>query len=98
MIVGVNDFVLEDEDIEIPILKIDEEAYNEQVNSIKKAKEMRDNDKVKRCLEELKRVAATPSGNTMPVIIEAVKAYTTMGEICDVFREVYGEYIENPEV
>ncbi len=98
VIVGVNDFILEDEDIQIPILKIDEDAHNQQVNSIKKIKETRDNDKVKRCLEELKRIAATPSENTMPVIIEAVKAYTTEGEICDVFREVYGEYIENPEV
>jgi methylmalonyl-CoA mutase N-terminal domain/subunit len=98
VIVGVNDFILEGEDIEIPILRIDEAAYNEQLSSIKKVKETRDNDKVKRCLEELKRIAATPSENTMPIIIEAVKAYTTEGEICDVFREVYGEYIENPEV
>ncbi|HEQ97887.1 MAG TPA: hypothetical protein ENO22_00935, partial [candidate division Zixibacteria bacterium] len=36
--------------------------------------------------------------NTMPYIIDAVKAYATMGEICDVFREVYGEYVENPEI
>jgi len=97
-IVGVNDFIVEGEELEIPILRIDEAAYNEQVSSIKKAKEMRDNDKVKRCLEDLKKVAATESENTMPLIIDAVKAYATEGEICDVFREVYGEYVENPEV
>lgn len=98
VIVGVNGFILEDEEIEIEILKIDEKAHQEQMESIKKAKEMRDNDKVARTLEELKKVAATPSDNTMPYIIEAVKAYATMGEICDVFREVYGEYVETPEI
>ncbi|HDS01047.1 MAG TPA: methylmalonyl-CoA mutase, partial [candidate division Zixibacteria bacterium] len=98
IIVGVNDFILEDEEIEIEILKIDEKAHLEQMESIKKAKAMRDNDKVARTLEELKKVAATPSDNTMPYIIDAVKAYATMGEICDVFREVYGEYVENPEI
>jgi methylmalonyl-CoA mutase N-terminal domain/subunit len=98
VIVGVNDYILEDEEIEIPILRIDESAYNDQVASIKKVKESRDNDKVKRTLEELKKVAQTPSDNTMPHIIEAVKAYATEGEICDVFREVYGEYVENPEL
>lgn len=98
VIVGVNDYILEDEEIEIPILRIDESAHNDQVASIKKIKESRDNDKVKRTLEELKRVAQTPSDNTMPYIIEAVKAYATEGEICDVFREVYGEYVENPEL
>ncbi|MBD3218119.1 MAG: methylmalonyl-CoA mutase, partial [candidate division Zixibacteria bacterium] len=98
IIVGVNDYIMEGEELDIDILKIDEKAHEEQMQSIQKAKEMRDNDKVSRTLEELKKVAATPSDNTMPHIIEAVKAYATMGEICDVFREVYGEYVETPEI
>jgi methylmalonyl-CoA mutase N-terminal domain/subunit len=98
IIVGVNDYIMEGEELDIEILKIDEKAHEEQMQSIKKAKEMRDNDKVSRTLEELKKTAATPSDNTMPHIIEAVKAYATMGEICDVFREVYGEYVETPEI
>ena len=98
VIVGVNDYILENEEIDIPILKIDESVARTQIDRLNKVKSERDNDKVKRCLEDLRRVAATPADNTMPYIIEAVKAYTTMGEICDVFREVYGEYVENPEV
>ncbi len=98
IIVGVNDYIMEGEELDIEILKIDEKAHDEQMKSIQKAKEMRDNDKVSRTLEELKKVAATPSDNTMPYIIDAVKAYATMGEICDVFREVYGEYVETPEI
>ena len=98
VIVGVNDYILEDEKIDIPILKIDEGVAQSQIDRLNKVKAERDNDKVQRCLEDLRKVAATPSGNTMPYIIEAVKAYTTMGEICDVFREVYGIYVETPEV
>ena len=98
VIVGVNDYILEDEKIDIPILKIDEGVAQSQIDRLNKVKAERDNDKVQRCLEDLRKVAAIPSGNTMPYIIEAVKAYTTMGEICDVFREVYGIYVETPEV
>ena len=98
VIVGVNDYILENEEIDIPILKIDESVARTQIDRLNRVKSERDNDKVKRCLEDLRRVATTPADNTMPYIIEAVKAYTTMGEICDVFREVYGEYVENPEV
>ncbi len=98
IIVGVNGYELEDEKIDIDVLRIDESVAEDQIGRLKKVKDERDEDMVRRMLEELKKVAQTPSGNTMPSIIEAVKAYATMGEICDVFREVYGEYVETPEV
>ncbi len=95
IVVGVNEFVLEDEKVEIPILKIDPEVEKEQVRNLKKVREKRDNDKVKRSLENLKKVAQSTE-NTMPALIECVRCYTTEGEICDILREVFGEYVEPP--
>ena len=91
--VGVNEFVEEDEKVDIPILKIDESVAVEQAESIKKAKQSRDNDKVKRTLEELKKAAAGTE-NTMPHLIECVKAYATEGEIANALKEIYGDYRE----
>jgi methylmalonyl-CoA mutase N-terminal domain/subunit len=95
IVVGINDFVLEDEKVEIPILKIDPEVEREQVRNVQKIREKRDNDKVKRSLENLKEVAQGTE-NTMPALMECVRCYTTEGEICDVLREVFGEYVEPP--
>jgi methylmalonyl-CoA mutase N-terminal domain/subunit len=91
-IVGVNDYVM-DEDIKIPTLYIDrvgEHAHLERLNRVRRE---RDNAAVKRSLENLQRVAEGTE-NTMPAIIEAVKTYATLGEIMDVFRTVFGEYME----
>lgn len=93
IIVGVNEFVIPDEKLEIPILKIDPEVEKEQIRNIRKIKETRDNDKVHRTLEELRKI--TRSGeNTMPEILECVRCYATEGEIIDVFRKEFGEYQE----
>ncbi len=91
--VGVNEFVEEDEKVDIPILKIDESVAREQAQSIKTVKETRDNDKVKHTLEDLKKAAAGTE-NTMPHLIECVKAYATEGEIVNSLKEVYGDYRE----
>jgi methylmalonyl-CoA mutase N-terminal domain/subunit len=67
------------------------------IANLKKIKKERDNQKVTKAIENLKRVAEKPEGNEnnlMPPIIEAVKCYATVGEICGVFREVFGEYRE----
>jgi methylmalonyl-CoA mutase N-terminal domain/subunit len=91
-IVGVNDYVIE-EDIRVPTLYIDrvgERAHLERLNSVRRE---RDNAAVKRTLENLRRVAEGTE-NTMPAIIEAVRSYATLGEIMDVFRTVFGEYME----
>ena len=90
IIVGVNEFITE-EKVPIEILKIDpkiEEKLTERLNMVKK---QRNNAKVKETLEELRK-AAERDENLMPVILKAVKAYATTGEICGVLREVYGEY------
>src|SRR6266446_4763313 len=91
-IVGVNDYAME-EDIKAPTLYIDvvgERAHLERLNRIRRE---RDQSAAKRSLENLRRVAEGTE-NTMPAIIEAVKAYATLGEIMDVFRAVFGEYME----
>jgi methylmalonyl-CoA mutase N-terminal domain/subunit len=95
IVVGINDFVIEDEKIEISILKMDPEVEKEQVQSVKKIRQERDNDKVKRSLDNLKKVVQG-TDNTMPAILDCVKCYATEGEIVDVMREVFGEYVEPP--
>ncbi len=91
-IVGVNDYIME-EDIKVPTLYIDrvgEMAHLERLNRVRRE---RDNAAVQKALENLRRVAEG-TGNTMPAIIEAVKSYATLGEIMDIFRSVFGEYME----
>ena len=92
-IVGVNGFVDQTEDIRIPILKMDPQGYERQIGRIQQVKAERDNEKVGAALQAL-REAAQGTANTMPFIIEAVREYATLGEITDVFREVFGNYEE----
>ncbi|GAB4323297.1 MAG: methylmalonyl-CoA mutase family protein [Candidatus Zixiibacteriota bacterium] len=95
IVVGVNKFVMEDEHIEIPVLKIDESVEREQIESLRQLKQARDNDKVKRTLAELKE-AAERDDNLMPSFMECARVYATLGEIVDVLRDIYGEYEEPP--
>jgi methylmalonyl-CoA mutase N-terminal domain/subunit len=90
LIVGVNSFEMK-EKVPLTILRVPPEIEKKQVEGLTKLKAERDNEKVKVVLEELKKVAEGED-NTMPAIIEAVSVYSTLGEICDVFREVFGEY------
>ncbi len=92
VIVGVNKFAL-DEPVEIPILKMDPEGERKQIQRLNDLRKSRDNSEVEKTLEELKKVAEGDE-NTMPAILKCVKAYATLGEITDVFREVFGEYEE----
>ena len=91
-IVGVNDYVAA-EPIEIPILKMDPEGYDRQVARLNRVRAERDNSRVQQSLAELADYARG-NENLMPPIIEAVRAYATLGEITDVFREVFGNYHE----
>ncbi len=91
-IVGVNKFATED-DHKPHILRVDPEIERRQVERTKRIKSERDNARVKKCLSDL-REAARNKENTMPYIVEAVKAYASVGEIMDVFREVHGIYRE----
>jgi methylmalonyl-CoA mutase N-terminal domain/subunit len=90
--VGVNKYKM-DEPIEIPILKMDEEGEKRQINRLKKLRKDRNNSKVDRNLDNLRK-AANGNENLMPIILDCVHSYATLGETCDVLREVFGEYTE----
>ncbi|MGD8226215.1 MAG: methylmalonyl-CoA mutase family protein [Desulfobacteraceae bacterium] len=90
VVVGVNRFKAEEEK-PTNLLRVDPAVRISQIEKLKKLKSERDEESVKKSLAQLKQVAEG-SENLMPPIFDAVKAYATLGEICDVMREVYGEY------
>jgi methylmalonyl-CoA mutase N-terminal domain/subunit len=90
-IVGVNKFQSEDQPIEL--LQIGESAGRHQREKLARLRERRDNSRVRKSLDALRR-GAEGDGNTMPYILDAVKAYATLGEICDALRGVFGAYQE----
>ena len=90
IIVGVNKFQV-DENIKPPLLRIDPEVEKKQVDSLTAVKQNRDSKKVNASLDHL-RTAAQGNDNLMPVILEAVKEYASLGEICNILRDVFGEY------
>jgi methylmalonyl-CoA mutase N-terminal domain/subunit len=92
-IVGVNKYQMNDDDSKIDILIIDEAVRGHQIARLEQARTNRDQGAVANALEKLKR-AAQAADNTMPATIEAVRAYATLGEICDALRDVYGLYEE----
>ena len=91
-IVGVNAFVEENEK-PIELLQIDESAHQHQLEKLANLKSRRSNEKVTASLDALKR-GAEGRENTMPFILDAVRSYATLGEICDAFRAVFGSYTE----
>ena len=93
VIVGVNQFSIEEKEQE-GLLRIDDSVEKNQINRLKNIKNTRDQNAVKTSLAHLK-TAAKGTDNLMPYIIDAVKAYASIGEICNVMREVFGEYKEN---
>ena len=104
IIVGVNDFVVEEQ--QQAILYIGDEIRLQQTEKLKRLRARRSNEEVQRRLAELRRVAALDpdkepvvpgqlsSANTMPAILDCVRAYCTVGEICEALRDVYGSYTE----
>jgi methylmalonyl-CoA mutase N-terminal domain/subunit len=94
VIVGVNDYVQED-DTAVPILYIDETTAEKQLTRLEDLKRTRDNEAVVRALDSL-REAARGTGNTMYPLLDCARAYATVGEMCDALREVWGEYEEVP--
>ena len=93
VVVGVNDYTIEGDKCPIEILRIEPKVETAQVASLQKLKRERDNRKVKEVLDKL-HDSAEKDENLMPTIIEAVKAYASLGEITEVLRTVYGEYKE----
>jgi methylmalonyl-CoA mutase N-terminal domain/subunit len=94
IIVGVNDFVQDDE-VPIPTLYIDESTGDRQMARLQELRQTRDHDAVCRTLAALKDTARG-TGNTMYPLMDCARAYATVGEMCDALREVWGEYQEVP--
>ena len=91
--VGVNKYRMEEESQNVELHEYDEESAEKKIKELKELKKTRDNRKVKESLKELKN--ATKKGeNVMPYLVTCCKAYATVGEMADVFREVYGEFNE----
>ncbi len=96
LMVGVNAFVETDE-VPLPILYIDDSAHDIQLARLAELKTTRDNAAVARTLDAL-RAAAKGDANTMYPLMACVRAYATVGEMCDALREVWGEYEEVPSI
>ncbi len=92
IIVGVNEFTI-DEQAKPPLLRVNPEVENAQLRALKELRQRRDNRKVEDALARLSACARS-SSNLMPGILEAVNTYATLGEICQVLRDVFGEYRE----
>jgi methylmalonyl-CoA mutase N-terminal domain/subunit len=91
-VIGVNAYA-EETPAKIPLLEMDPQGYQRQVERLETLRAERDNGRVGQALDRL-RIACQGTENTMPYILEAVRAYATLGEITDVMREVFGEYRE----
>ena len=89
IIVGVNNFI--SDAVNPPILRVDDSIRVQQIEKLKQVKAERDNEKVKADLARLEQ-AAKDGSNVMPIIIDAVENYASLGEIADTFRGVFGEY------
>jgi len=92
IIVGVNDYVAAEEP-PLEILQIDESVARQQRDRLAELRRTRDNKRVTQSLKELE-AAARGDKNTMPCILDCVRAYATLGEICDTLRSVFGTYEE----
>jgi methylmalonyl-CoA mutase, N-terminal domain len=96
IVVGVNDFVDQGEP-PFPILYIDEGASQTQLARLESVRLRRDENTVRAALDRL-QAAAAGTANLMPPMLDAVRAYATLGEMCDALRQVWGEYEETPVI
>ena len=92
IIVGVNKYKT-DEEITVPLLKMDEKGEHRQINRLKKLRKERNHSRFESNLKKLKK-AAEGEDNLMPYILDCVHSYATLGETCEILREVFGEYEE----
>jgi len=97
IIVGVNEFEVEDAEPEMDLESVDEEDEQRQIDRLDQLRAERDDDAVDAALDEL-RSAAEGEENVMPYIVDAVKAKATVGEVSNVFRDVFGEYQQGVSV
>jgi methylmalonyl-CoA mutase N-terminal domain/subunit len=96
IIVGVNDFIEEDEKVEIPILEIKKAVEEKQIKRLKDLRQSRNKQKVEKVLASLKD-AAVNNRNLMPEFVACAKEYATLGEMINILKEPFGEYIEPAE-
>jgi methylmalonyl-CoA mutase N-terminal domain/subunit len=95
ILVGVNDFVQgNDEPIKIPIHRITRESEERHLDRLRRTRRERDQTAVSQALERFENASRAGKENLMPYIVDAVRAYATLGEMCNVLRGVYGEYRE----
>jgi len=95
IIVGVNRYELEDEP-EVEILRIDPMLEGQQIERVQALRGRRDSAAVEAALARLKQAAARDRDNLMPPLVDAAKAYVTLGEMCDALREAWGTWTETP--
>lgn len=93
IVVGINDFIEENEKIDIPILQISKEVEEKQVNRLKELKASRNAEDVKNALKVL-RASAEDGTNLMPAVLDCARKYVTLGEMCAELKEVFGVYEE----
>jgi len=91
IIVGLNEFQV-DEDVQVSVMRVDPAVEDEQVTGLSVVKSQRDQERVRQCLAALKTAATAEETNLMEPVLEAVRCYCSLGEICAVLREVFGEY------
>ncbi len=96
-IVGVNAYANQNEQVKIPILEMDPQGYQRQVSRLADVRQTRDSGAVGQALDKL-RLACQGTENTMPYILDAVRAYATLQEITDVMRGVFGLYEEPTQI
>ncbi|HRW03636.1 MAG TPA: methylmalonyl-CoA mutase family protein [Caldilineaceae bacterium] len=92
IVVGVNQYQT-DESIKPELLRVDEQVRIDQMAALQSLRAERDSDTVQAILERIEQAARIPSAPLMPLFVEAVEAYATLGEICDTLRRVFGEYV-----
>ncbi len=95
VIVGVNRYRLEEE-AEIELLRVDPALEQKQIERVQGVRARRDSATVERSLAALKEASVREDANLMPLLIEASRAYVTMGEMCDALRETWGTWRETP--
>ncbi|HUG47701.1 MAG TPA: methylmalonyl-CoA mutase family protein [Candidatus Limnocylindria bacterium] len=96
-VVGVNVHADPDEELAIPLLEVSQESLDRQLARLERTRRERDPERVASALARLRELASRPGSsevNLMPALIECSNAYATLGEMCGVFRAVFGEYRE----
>ncbi|HZQ08113.1 MAG TPA: methylmalonyl-CoA mutase family protein, partial [Anaerolineae bacterium] len=93
IVVGVNEYVT-DEQLHVPLLRVDEAGARHQIERLQRVRRERDATRVASTLNAIRDAATRPTENLMPYFLDAVNAYATLQEIMDVLRKVWGEYRE----